>query len=57
MKKDKIVGNEGARTTMFQNIQDDVPIEIGKIQVALAFRGFVHQFPDYSFSLSNPVCI
>ena len=34
---------------MFQNMQDDVPIEAVKIQVALAFRGFVHHFPNYSY--------
>ena len=36
---------------MFQNMQDDVPIEVVKIKVALAFRGFVHQFPNYSLSI------
>ena len=35
---------------MFQNMQDDVPIEVVKVQVAPAFRGFVHQFPKYSLS-------
>ena len=33
---------------MFQSIQDDVPFE--EIQIAMAFRGFVHQFPKYSLS-------
>ena len=32
---------------MFQNMQDDVPIEVVKIQVVPAFRGFMHQFPNY----------
>ena len=35
---------------MFQNMQDGVPIEVVKIQVAPVFRGFVHQFPNYSLS-------
>ena len=35
---------------MFQNMQEDVPIEVVEIQVAPAFRGFVHQFPNYSLS-------
>ena len=35
---------------MFQTMQDDVPIEVIKIQVAPAFRDFVHQFPNYSLS-------
>ena len=35
---------------MFQNMQDDVPIEVVNIKVALAFRGFVNQFPNYSLS-------
>ena len=35
---------------MFQNMQDDVPIEAVKIKVALAFRGFVRPFPNYSLS-------
>ena len=35
---------------MFQNMQDDVPIEVAKIQVAPAFEGCVHQFPNYSLS-------
>ena len=32
--------------TMFQDMQDDVPIEIVKIQVAPVFRGFEQQFPN-----------
>ena len=36
--------------TMFQSMQDDVPMEVDKIQVAPAFRGFMHQFPNYSLS-------
>ena len=35
---------------MFQNMRDDVPIEVVKIQVAPAFRAFVHQFPNNSLS-------
>ena len=35
---------------MFQNMQDDMPPEVVKIQVAPAFSGFVHQFPYYSLS-------
>ena len=35
---------------MLQNIQDDVQNEVVKIQLALAFRCFVHQFPNYSLS-------
>ena len=35
---------------MFQNMQDDVPMEVVKIQVAPAFKGFVYQFPNYSLS-------
>ena len=35
---------------MFQNMQDGVPIEVVKIQIAPAFRGFAHQFPNYSLS-------
>ena len=35
---------------MFQNMQDNVPIEEVKIKVAPAFRGYVHQFPNYSLS-------
>ena len=35
---------------MFQNMQDDVLIKVVKIQVAPAFRDFVHQFPNYSLS-------
>ena len=36
---------------MFQNMQENVPIEEVEIQVAPAFRGFVHQFPNYSLSI------
>ena len=39
--------------TMFLNMQDDVPIEVVKIKVAPAFRGFVHQFPNYSLTNSE----
>ena len=35
---------------MFQNMKDDVPIEVIKIEIAPAFKGFVHQFPNYSLS-------
>ena len=35
---------------MFQNMQNDVPIEVVKIQVALAFKGIVHHFLNYSLS-------
>ena len=35
---------------MLQNMQDDVPIEVVKIKVAPAFRGFVHHFTYYSLS-------
>ena len=38
------------QSPIFQNMHDDVPIEVVKIQVAPAFRGFVHQFPNYSLS-------
>ena len=38
---------------MFQSMQVDVPIEVVKIQVAPAFMGFVHQFPNYSLSNSE----
>ena len=34
---------------MFQKMQYDVPIEV-KIEVAPAFRSFVHQFLNYSLS-------
>ena len=34
----------------FQNMQDDVPIDIAKIKVAPASWGFVYQFPNYSLS-------
>ena len=35
---------------MFQTMQDNEPTEDFKIQVAIVFRGFVHQFPNYSLS-------
>ena len=35
---------------MLQNMQDDVLIEVFKIQVAPAFMGFVLQFPNNSLS-------
>ena len=38
---------------MFQSMQDDMPIEVVKIQVAPAFRGLVHQFPNDSLSNSE----
>ena len=41
--------------TMFHNMQDDEPIEVIKIQVAPAFKGFVHQFPNYSLSNSEGI--
>ena len=36
--------------SMFQSMQDDVPIEVVKIKVAPASIGFVHQFSNYSLS-------
>ena len=37
-------------SAMFQTMQDKEPTEDFKIQVALAFRGFVHQFLNYYLS-------
>ena len=37
-------------SAMFLKMQDDVPMKVVRNQVALAFKGFVHQCPNYSLS-------